>query len=340
MYVIIKIIERWFDICMQDTHYQEQLKAFERLQLEEQRARYDEYFAVPSAELNDSEILGIAEISDSELLIFCEEEEKKYLLYNYQDEFYYINSSTDDSELMKGAFDTKEYEVVDNHLIVKKNDSVLSEFPGIHQYHINGNKDFEFNGNINEIRKEILVDKENVVSKANEDLAEKYKLPKSIVNQEMSITDIEENSNGKSTLTIEDPDTKKKEYLYADFNNSFTEEVKEKLSFRDSFRLMFEEIKNASAQMSMGFLGFYGARFDEEHLDYDPKVVLENGEYKVSRFNQDGTKIDLKSGLTKSNVDKELDNIIKQQRIKEQSLNRTNEISHELELKKQKNGDE
>lgn len=325
---------------MQDTHYQEQLKAFERLELEEQRGKYEEYFLIPSAELNDFEILGIAETSDSELLIFCEEEEKKYLLYNYQDEFYYIDSSTDDSELMERIFDTKEYEVVDNHLIVKKDDSVLSEFPGINQYHINGNKDFKFYGNINEVRKEILVDKSNVVSKANEDLAEKLKIPKSIVNQEMTITDIDDNGNGKSTLTIEDPDTKKKEYLYTDFDESFTAEVKEKLTFKDSFKLMFEEIKNASAQMTIGFLGFYGARFDEEHLDYDPKIVLENGEYKVSRFNQDGTKIDLKSGLTKSNVDKELDNIIKQQRIKEQSLNRTNELSHELDLKKQKNGDE
>lgn len=326
---------------MQDTYYQEQLKAFKRLQLEEQRETYKEHFQIPSAELNDSEILGISEISDSELLIFCEEEEKKYLLYNYQDEFYYIDSSTDDSELMERTFDTKEYEVIDNHLIIKKDDSVLSEFPGINQYHINGNKDFNFNADINAIRKEFLIDKENVVSKANEDLAEKYKLPKSIVNKEMTITDIdEEDKSGKSTLTIEDPDTKKKEYLYADFNNSFQEEVKEKLTFKDSMKLMFEEIKNASAQMSMGFLGFYGARFDEEHLDYDPKVVLENGEYKISRFNEDGTKIDLKNNLTKTNVDKELENILNQQRIKEKSLNRTNEMSHELELRKQKNGDE
>lgn len=325
---------------MQDTYYREQLKAFERLKLEEQQRMYDEYFSIPHENLNDSEIIGITKIDDSEMLIFCEDEEEKYLLYNSQNEFYYIDSATDDRDLMEKAFNTRDFEVVDNHLIVKKDNQVLSDFTGIEQYHIHGNKDFAFNGDIKEKRKEILIDEQSVISKANEDLAEKYRIPRAMVNQEIEITGIEDNGNGKSTLTFEDSETNKKEYLYADFDETFTEEVEEKLTLKDSFKLMFEEIKNASAQMTMGFLGFYGARFDEEHLDYDPKIVLENGEYKISRFNQDGSKLDLKNGLTRENVDKELDKILQQQQEKEQALSRRHELSQELELKKQKNGDE
>ena len=325
---------------MQESYYQERLKAFEKLQYEEQIRRYDEYFLIPPNDLEKTEMIGITNISDNENLIFCEEEDTKYLLYNNQDELYYINSSKDDSELLEQTFGTKEYEVVDNHLIIKKNDSALSDLADIGQYHINSNKEFDFDGDINEIRKENLVDKENVIKKANEDLAEKYMLPKSVANQELNITDIEIHDNGKSTLTIEDEETKKNEYLYSDFDDSFTEEVKEKLSLKDSFKLMFEEVKNASKQMTMGFLSFYGARFDEEHLDYDPKVVLENGEYKISRFNQDGSKIDLKRNLKQSEINKELDNIIKQQQEKHKNIDRSNELTHELELKKQKYGDE
>ena len=112
MYVTIKSIERWFDMCMQESYYQERLKAFEKLQYEEQIRRYDEYFLIPPNDLEKTEMIGITNISDNENLIFCEEEDTKYLLYNNRDELYYINSSKDDSELLEQTFGTKEYELV------------------------------------------------------------------------------------------------------------------------------------------------------------------------------------------------------------------------------------
>ena len=61
MYVTMKSIERWFDICMQESYYQERLKAFEKLQYEEQIRRYDEYFLIPPNDLEKTEMIEAIE---------------------------------------------------------------------------------------------------------------------------------------------------------------------------------------------------------------------------------------------------------------------------------------
>lgn len=323
---------------MQNDVYQERLKEFKNLQEEEQKRLYDEYFSINHDELKDVEIIGIASVDEDEKIIMCEEEKNKYLIYNTDDNFYFINTSEEDKELLESTFGTSNYEVVNNHLIIKKDDKALSDSNELKDYHLNSSKEFKFDKDISELRKQALINPNEVSAKANQDLAEKYNLPKDTFNREITVTDIETDENGKSTLTLEDRDTKQKNYLYSEFDEEFTTEVEEKLSFKDSLKLMFEEIKNASAQISMGFMQFYGARFDEEHLNYDPQVILENGEYKISEFNQDGTKTDLRRNLSKHEIDKELESILNQQKSKELEMDKSHELSTELELKQKRNG--
>lgn len=322
---------------MKDYEYQSKIEEFQRLRLEEQRKRYDEYFSIHPEELRNTEIIGITDIDDSNRIIFCEEDDIKYLIHNEDDSFYYIQSSQNGSDLMNEVFNTKEYEVLDDNLIVKKGDKALSENHDIKNYHSNSNNNFSFNKSIMAVRKEILVDPEKIEEKAKEDLAQKHKLPKDTFSREVVITGIEEDKDNKATLTMKDENTNRKQYLYTDFNDEFREEVKEGLSFKDSLKFMFEEVKNASAQMTMGFLEFYGARFDEESIEYDTRAMIENGEYKISQFNQDGSKVDLKNNLNQKDIDKELDSIL-QQRTTEEQLKRSNDLSQELEIKNNKDG--
>lgn len=324
------------NIYSQTYQYEAFLEKFESLSFEDKVKNYDEYFLISQKELQNAEIIGISNHESRGQIILCEEDDYNYLVFHDDDSFYYLNSSKDTGELMQDVFGTKEYEVIDDTLIVKKGDKSLSNIDDLSTYHIKDKGSFTFDKNLNDARKEVLVDKEVVSDKANEELAKKYKLPPDTFNSTMTITDIEDEGNGKSTLTIEDNETKKKNYLYSDFDNTFTTEVKEKLSFKDSLKLAFEEVKNASKQMSIGFLEFYGAKFDEEHLNYDPKVVIENGEHKISRFNQDGSKNDLKTNLNKSQIDKELNKILEQQRLEDvrnHQQKKDQQLSHEMELK-------
>ena len=183
----------WF--FMRSDNYQANLEEFQRLKLQEQQEQYDDYFLIDKNELSNAEIIGIADVRQDEQLIMCKEDYMQYLIYNSNDDFYFINSSEEDKELIEETFGTEEYEVIDNHLIIKDDDKSLSNFEGIGNYHIYGNKDFIFEGDVKAERKEILTDHSEVTQKANEDLAERYRLPKDTFNNEITIKDIEEHSN-------------------------------------------------------------------------------------------------------------------------------------------------
>lgn len=295
---------------------------------------YQSRFGVKDDEVNTINIKAIATDRKENKLVMAEDKEdkQKVLLYaNKYNDMYYLNSGNTYNDAVSNTFghDTN-YEMIDDELFIynSKNQS-LTEYDQLNEYH-NREEQLQYNTRLEQDRKQRLTDTNRVREHAKEDLALSLGLTATALKGNINITDVDKVTDNESMVTLENEVTGKSEHLIADFKENFVEKAKEKLSVSPSMKLGFEEFKNASGQIAMGFTEFFGARYDESTLEKDPKVVATEKGYSVSVFDKDGNKKDLTTADT-------FEEAVKLSKGMKQSntLSRDEiELNHELEKNK------
>ncbi|WP_436868522.1 conjugative transfer protein TrsA [Staphylococcus equorum] len=263
---------------------------------------YQSRFGVKDDEVNTLDIKGIATDKRENKLVMAEdrEDKQKVLLYaNKSNDMYYLNSGNSYKEAVNNTFGKgTNYEMVDDELFIYNSQrKVLTNYEQLNDYH-NRQQEIEYKARLEEERKYRLTDNSKVRDQAKQDLALSLGLTATVFSGQMNVTNIDKVTENESMVTFEDELTGKSEHLISDFKDSFVNKAKETLTISPSMRVGFEEVKNASAQIAMGFLEFYGARFDESHLEHDPKVVATEKGYSVSVFDENGNKKDLTTADT------------------------------------------
>ncbi|EUI34444.1 transfer complex protein TraA, partial [Staphylococcus aureus M1134] len=256
----------------------------------------------------------------------------KVLLYaNKDNDMYYLNSGSTYKEAVQNTFGNEtNYEMVDDELFIyNSKNQALTNYDQLDEYH-NRQKQLQYNTKLEQERKQRLTDTNKVSENAKEDLALSLGLTATALKGNINISNVEKVTDNESMVTIENEINGKSEHLISDFKDSFIEKAKEKLTVSPSMRLGFEEFKNASGQIAMGFTEFFGARYDESTLENDPKVVATEKGYSVSVFDKDGNKKDLTSADTFEEAVK-----LSKEMKHDNSLSRSEiELNQELEKKK------
>ena len=295
---------------------------------------YQSRFGVKDDEVNTINIKAIATDRKENKLVMAEDKEdkQKVLLYaNKHNDMYYLNSGNTYNDAVSNTFGHgTNYEMIDDELFIynSKNQS-LTEYDQLNEYH-NREEQLQYNTRLEQDRKQRLTDTNRVSEHAKEDLALSLGLTATALKGNINITDIDKVTDNESMVTLENEVTGKSEHLIADFKENFVEKAKEKLSVSPSMKLGFEEFKNASGQIAMGFTEFFGARYDESTLEKDPKVVATEKGYSVSVFDKDGNKKDLTSADTFEEAVK-----LSKEMKQDNSLSRSEiELNQELEKKK------
>ncbi|AQR26689.1 TPA: transfer complex protein TraA [Staphylococcus aureus] len=313
----------------------EMYRAKERHQKEFQnKENYQSRFGIKDGELNNFNIKGIATDRKENKLVLVDDkqDQQKLLLYaNKYNNLYYLNSGRNYSEAVHNTFgESTNYEVVDDNLFIyNSKKQSLTNYEQLSNYH-NREKQLTYDQPLAEDRKYRLTDKTEVINHAKEDLAISLGLTATAFKGDINISDIEQVTDKESMVTIENEITGKSEHLISNFKDSFVDKVKDNLNVSPSVRLGFEEFKNASMQIAMGFTEFYGARYDESTLERDPKVVLTEKGYSLSTFDKEGNKTDIASADTFEEAVK-LSKELKKEEF--QSLD-SHDLEHELQRNK------
>ncbi|MCL4579433.1 conjugative transfer protein TrsA [Staphylococcus aureus] len=300
----------------------------------ERKLNYQSRFGVKDYELNTLNIKGVATDKSENKLVMAEDKEdkQKVLLYaNKNNDMYYLNSGSSYKEAVHNTFGKNaNYEMVDDELFIfNSKKQTLTNYHQLDEFH-NRQKQLQYDTRLEQERKERLTDTNKVSEYAKEDLALSLGLTATALKGSINITDVEKVTDNESMITLENEINGKTEHLISDFKDNFIEKAKEKLTVSPSMRLGFEEFKNASGQIAMGFTEFFGARYDESTLENDPKIVATEKGYSVSIFDKDGNKKDLTSADTFEEAVK-LSKEMKQDSL----LSRSEiELNHELEKKK------
>lgn len=313
--------------------YREDIK---RQKAYEMKLSYQSKFGIKDDEINTLDIKGIATDKKENKLIMAEDREDKQKLLLYADKnnsMYYLNSGQNYKEAIQNTFGKDvNYELVEDELFVYNNErKTLNNYEQLNEYH-NREKELEYKTKLEEERKSRLINHSEVNKQAKQDLALSLGLTATAFSSEMYISDIEKVNDNESMVTLEDQTTGKQQHLISDFKDNFVNKVQETLTITPSMRIGFEEFKNASAQIAMGFLEFYGARFDESHLEHDPKVVANEKGYSISVFDKNGNKKELSNADTFEEAVK-LSKEIKKDKELEMSTDDL-EIKQELEKKR------
>ncbi|NMK85348.1 transfer complex protein TraA, partial [Staphylococcus capitis] len=232
-------------------------------------------FGVKDDEVNTFNIKGIATDRKENKLVMAEdrEDKQKVLLYaNKDNDMYYLNSGSTYKEAVQNTFGNEtNYEMVDDELFIyNSKNQALTNYDQLNEYH-NRQKQLQYNTQLEQERKQRLTDTNKVSENAKEDLALSLGLTATALKGNINISSVEKVTDNESMVTLENEINGKSEHLISDFKDSFIEKAKEKLTVSPSMRLGFEELKNASGQIAMGFTEFFGARYDESTLENDPK---------------------------------------------------------------------
>ncbi|EXO68595.1 transfer complex protein TraA [Staphylococcus capitis] len=300
----------------------------------ESKLNYQSRFGVKDDEVNTFNIKGIATDRKENKLVMAEdrEDKQKVLLYaNKDNDMYYLNSGSTYKEAVQNTFGNEtNYEMVDDELFIyNSKNQALTNYDQLNEYH-NRQKQLQYNTQLEQERKQRLTDTNKVSENAKEDLALSLGLTATALKGNINISSVEKVTDNESMVTLENEINGKSEHLISDFKDSFIEKAKEKLTVSPSMRLGFEELKNASGQIAMGFTEFFGARYDESTLENDPKVVATEKGYSVSVFDKDGNKKDLTSADTFEEAVK-----LSKEMKQDNSLSRSEiELNQELEKKK------
>lgn len=323
---------------MDNLAFRKRIEEYKKRTIEQQKYKkklsYQSRFGVKDDEVNTINIKGIATDRKANKLVMAEDKQdkQKLLLYaNKHNDMYYLNSGQTYKDAVQNTFGQEtNYEMIDDELFIynSKRHS-LTDFEQLNEYH-NRQKQLQYDTRLEQDRKQRLTDTSKVNEHAKEDLALSLGLTATALKGNINITDIDKVTDKESMVTLENEINGKSEHLIADFKDNFIDKAKEKLAVSSSMKLGFEEFKNASGQIAMGFTEFFGARYDESTLENDPKVVATEKGYSVSVFDKDGNKKDLTSANTFEEAVK-LSKDMKQ----ESSLSRSEiELNQELEKKK------
>lgn len=300
--------------------YAKRLKEYQnnkRNLTEEERKKQ---FKLNNKDLNAITITGVGVDKKNNKLILGSDKARKQnvLLYaNAKNDIYYLNGGGSLKDLVNNTFgkDTG-FEVIDKHFFVyNKKDKSLTNYEQLKNYP--NLEKIEFDTDINSDRKNRLTDKNMINDLSKERLALSLGLSSNAFKDDLKITGIEQTDDNKSLVTIDNDKTNKQEYFVSDFKDSFIEKVKNGLEVSPQVKLGFEEVKNGSLQIAMGFLEFYGAEFDESTLERDPKLILDEKGYTVSEIGKKGNRNDLTDSTT--SLDKALQ-LARKQKVKEQDL--------------------
>lgn len=283
---------------MKFEQYQHRLREMKNKKNTLSKREYDDYFKLSKKELERLTISGIAMDKNKNKLLLSKDNKTANSVLLYSDpknNFYYLNSGNNIENTIKTFFDNnKKYEIIDKNLFIynEKNLSI-TDYSQLDQIYNKESKNISFDTPIDRDRKYRLTNLKEVDSLAKEKLALNLGLSSNSFKNDIVVSSVENLKENKSLLTIENEKTNKQEYLVSDFKENFINNIQEKLKVNTSVKLGFEEVKNASAQIAMGFLEFYGAEFDESTLERDPKIILEEKGYVISKIDKQGNRNDL-----------------------------------------------
>ncbi|HDJ3115574.1 TPA: transfer complex protein TraA [Staphylococcus aureus] len=323
---------------MDNITFRKRIKEYQKQSIVQQKyenkLNYQSRFGIKDDEINTFNIKGIAIDRKENKLVMVEDKEdkQKVLLYvKKNNDKYYLNSGSTYKEAVQNTFGKESnYEMIDDQLFIyNSKKQALTNYEQLNEYHNRQNK-LQYDTQLEQARKQRLTDINKVSEHAKEDLALSLGLTATALKGNINITDVEKVTDTVSMITLKNEINGKSEHLISDFKDNFIETVKEKLTISPSMRLGFEEFKNASGQIAMGFTEFFGARYDESTLENDPKVVATEKGYSVSVFDKDGNKKDLTSAGTFEEAVK-----LSKEMKQDNSLSRSEiELNQELEKKK------
>lgn len=293
-------------------------------------------FKLKDKHLETLEIKGVYIDRHKNKLILSDDLENptKLLLFaNKENEIYYLDSAESYKEVIEDVFGKDiHFKVIEDDLYIHdSNEKTLQEAGDIKS--IMTNKEYIFDKPLNVAIKENNTDLENVTQNAKESLALSLGLSSSAFSKDLEVTNIERVDDKHSLITFDNSITNKAENFIIDLKENIHEKINSNIEVGYTTRLAFEELKNASLMIAMGFLEFYGAEFDEEHMNRDPKVILEEKGYSVSNYNENGY-LKNKQSVTSLEEAVQLKNQLKQEQTKEVELTDDLELVQEQELKK------
>lgn len=323
---------------MDNLAFRKRIEEYRKRSIEQQKyenkLNYQSRFGIKDDEVNTFNIKGIATDRKENKLVMAEDKDdkQKVLLYaNKNNDMYYLNSGSTYKEAVQNTFGSESnYEMIDDELFIyNSKNQALTNYEQLNEYH-NRQKQLQYDTQLEQERKQRLTDTNKVSEHAKEDLALSLGLTATALKGNINISSVEKVTDNESMVTLENEINGKSEHLISDFKDNFIEKAKEKLTVSPSMRLGFEEFKNASGQIAMGFTEFFGARYDESTLENDPKVVATEKGYSVSVFDKDGNKKDLTSADTFEEAVK-----LSKEMKHDNSLSRSEiELNQELEKKK------
>lgn len=238
-----------------------------RRKYQQQRNFYDEQnyksrFGIKDDEIRSFNVKGIATDRKENKLVMAEDKQdnQKLLLYaNKNNDMYYLNSGNSYKEAVQNTFGkSSNYEMVDDNLFIYNSQKqALTNYSQLDNYH-NKQEELQYDRKLQEERKRVLTDPQTIHNQAKEDLALSLGLTATALKGEINVTSIEDVTDSEEMITIENEITGKDEHFISNFKDSFSEKIKEGLNVSPSVKLGFEEFKNASLQIAMGFTEFHG----------------------------------------------------------------------------------
>lgn len=295
-------------------------------------------FYLKEKDVNTLDILGFNTDDKNNTVILCEdlESNKKLILStDKSNKLYFVNAGDTYKDLMKKTFNQDvKFNVIDGKLFFfdkdKKTFSDNSLFMNFHKKH----KNLVFDKPLNTEIKEKNISKTKIDLQAKEKLALSLGISSSAFKEDLNITSIERVDKKHSLISFNNTVSNRVENFIVDIKDSVHQKISDNIEVSYTTRLAFEELKNASLMIAMGFLEFYGAEFDEAVMDRDPKLILDEKGYSVGTYNNDGiinkkTHVtSLEEGIRLKNemITREYDNEITQDDalVQEQDLNYKN----------------
>lgn len=269
------------------------------------QSEYDKQFSLNKRQLKGLDVKGIAIDPKNQKLLLAKDRKanRNLLIYgNPKNKFYYLSSGNSDKNTINSLFGKlAKYEIIENNLFIynEKNKS-LTKFDQLENFY-NKQENLDFTTPIEKDRKYRLTDLNKVDTSAKEKLALSLGLSSNAFNNnEIKVNDVDVIDNNKALLTIDNPKSNKEEHFISNFKDDFINKLQISLKTNPSVKLGFEELKNASSQIAMGFLEFYGAEFNEDTLERDPKIIVDEKGYNVSKIDRQGNRNDIS---TKTNLE-------------------------------------
>lgn len=320
---------------MDSGKFRQRLREYRESQNKAYNNSYYRLFGLHNKDFDSLEITGWASDKNQNKLIMTrnnQNKEKALLYSNRNNETYYLNSGNTYEEVVKNTFGRgTSYEVIDDNLFIyNKKNQALKNYSQLNEFH-NREKEVQYESSIQQARKNRLTDTSQLKEQTKEDLALGLGMTATALKGDINITDIDRVTETESMVTLENEINGRSEHFIDNFKSNFVEKVKDQLESSPSVRVGFEEFKNASMQIGIGFTELFGAKYDEDTLENDPKVVASEKGYSISTFDKDGNRND----LSKANTFEEAVALSKQMKMN-RDLQADNSLSLEQELEQSK----